>query len=116
NDKAGPALKLVRWVSARAIKETYVPPTDWRYPHQDVESLDPPVGAGAARPAPARASGGAASSGTRSAFGFIRRQANQRLEPIDVDDPFLESTQRPRGWSPEPPHVEGGRISHARRS
>ena len=35
NDKAGSALNLVRWVSARAIKETFVPPTAWRYPHQD---------------------------------------------------------------------------------
>jgi 1-pyrroline-5-carboxylate dehydrogenase len=32
NDKAGSVLNLVRWTSARAIKETYVPPTDWRYP------------------------------------------------------------------------------------
>ena len=35
NDKAGSHLNLLRWVSARAIKETFVPPTDWRYPHQD---------------------------------------------------------------------------------
>ncbi|MBV8527038.1 MAG: L-glutamate gamma-semialdehyde dehydrogenase [Candidatus Dormibacteraeota bacterium] len=34
NDKAGSALNLMRWVSARAIKETFVPPADWRYPHQ----------------------------------------------------------------------------------
>jgi 1-pyrroline-5-carboxylate dehydrogenase len=32
NDKAGSKLNLVRWVSARSIKETFVPPTDWRYP------------------------------------------------------------------------------------
>jgi 1-pyrroline-5-carboxylate dehydrogenase len=32
DDKAGSKLNLVRWVSARAIKETFVPPTDWRYP------------------------------------------------------------------------------------
>jgi 1-pyrroline-5-carboxylate dehydrogenase len=25
-------LNLLRWVSARAIKETLVPPRDWRYP------------------------------------------------------------------------------------
>ncbi|HEX6539804.1 MAG TPA: aldehyde dehydrogenase family protein, partial [Candidatus Dormibacteraeota bacterium] len=37
NDKAGSALNLVRWVSARAIKETFVPPTDWRYPHQQLD-------------------------------------------------------------------------------
>ncbi len=34
NDKAGSALNLLRWVSPRAIKETFVPPVDWRYPHQ----------------------------------------------------------------------------------
>lgn len=32
NDKAGSILNLVRWVSARAVKETLVPPTDYRYP------------------------------------------------------------------------------------
>lgn len=32
NDKAGSALNLYRWLSARTIKETYVPPTDYRYP------------------------------------------------------------------------------------
>jgi 1-pyrroline-5-carboxylate dehydrogenase len=37
NDKAGSQLNLVRWVSARAIKETFVPPTDWLYPHQERE-------------------------------------------------------------------------------
>ena len=32
NDKAGSILNLLRWTSARTIKETFVPPTDWRYP------------------------------------------------------------------------------------
>jgi len=32
NDKAGSALNLLRWVSARTIKETFVPPKDYRYP------------------------------------------------------------------------------------
>jgi len=32
NDKAGSKLNLVRWVSARNIKETFSPPTDYRYP------------------------------------------------------------------------------------
>jgi 1-pyrroline-5-carboxylate dehydrogenase len=31
NDKAGSMLNLLRWVSPRTIKETFVPPTDWRY-------------------------------------------------------------------------------------
>ncbi|MEY4609570.1 MAG: hypothetical protein RL625_1787 [Gemmatimonadota bacterium] len=33
NDKAGSKLNLTRWVSARTIKETFVPPRDFRYPH-----------------------------------------------------------------------------------
>jgi 1-pyrroline-5-carboxylate dehydrogenase len=32
NDKAGSMLNLLRWVSPRTIKETFVPPTDFRYP------------------------------------------------------------------------------------
>jgi 1-pyrroline-5-carboxylate dehydrogenase len=32
NDKAGSILNLLRWSSQRVIKETFVPPTDWRYP------------------------------------------------------------------------------------
>lgn len=32
NDKAGAMQNLMRWVSARTIKETFVPPTDYRYP------------------------------------------------------------------------------------
>lgn len=32
NDKAGSALNLVRWVNPRCIKETFTPPTDYRYP------------------------------------------------------------------------------------
>jgi 1-pyrroline-5-carboxylate dehydrogenase len=32
NDKAGSMINLLRWVSPRTIKETFVPPTDWRYP------------------------------------------------------------------------------------
>jgi 1-pyrroline-5-carboxylate dehydrogenase len=32
NDKAGAMMNLLRWTSARTIKETFVPPTDYRYP------------------------------------------------------------------------------------
>ncbi|MDJ1473737.1 L-glutamate gamma-semialdehyde dehydrogenase [Xanthocytophaga flava] len=32
NDKAGSLLNLLRWVSTRTIKETFVSPTDYRYP------------------------------------------------------------------------------------
>jgi 1-pyrroline-5-carboxylate dehydrogenase len=33
NDKAGSMWNLIRWVSPRTIKETFVPPTDYRYPY-----------------------------------------------------------------------------------
>jgi 1-pyrroline-5-carboxylate dehydrogenase len=35
NDKAGSMQNLLRWTSARSIKETFVPPTDHRYPHME---------------------------------------------------------------------------------
>lgn len=35
NDKAGSALNLLRWTSARSIKETFVPPTSHTYPHME---------------------------------------------------------------------------------
>jgi 1-pyrroline-5-carboxylate dehydrogenase len=37
NDKAGSKLNLVRWISARNIKETFSPPTDYRYPFMSAE-------------------------------------------------------------------------------
>jgi 1-pyrroline-5-carboxylate dehydrogenase len=37
NDKAGSKLNLVRWTSARAIKENFNPPRDYRYPFMDAE-------------------------------------------------------------------------------
>ena len=37
NDKAGSILNLVRWISPRTIKETFVPPTDHRYPFMEDE-------------------------------------------------------------------------------
>lgn len=33
NDKAGSKYNLLRWISPRTIKETFVPPTDHRYPY-----------------------------------------------------------------------------------
>jgi 1-pyrroline-5-carboxylate dehydrogenase len=35
NDKAGSPLNLLRWTSARSIKETFVPSTDHNYPHME---------------------------------------------------------------------------------
>lgn len=32
NDKAGSYMNLLRWINARTIKETFAPPTDYRYP------------------------------------------------------------------------------------
>jgi len=33
NDKAGSYLNLLRWINPRTIKETFLPPTDFRYPY-----------------------------------------------------------------------------------
>jgi 1-pyrroline-5-carboxylate dehydrogenase len=38
NDKAGSMLNLYRWLSARTIKENFLPPTDYRYPFLRGES------------------------------------------------------------------------------
>jgi len=37
NDKAGSMWNLIRWVSPRSIKETFAPPTSYRYPFMDSE-------------------------------------------------------------------------------
>jgi len=37
NDKAGSKMNLLRWVSARAMKETFAPPRDYRYPYMAEE-------------------------------------------------------------------------------
>jgi 1-pyrroline-5-carboxylate dehydrogenase len=37
NDKAGSMWNLIRWVSPRTIKETFVPPTDYRYPFMQAD-------------------------------------------------------------------------------
>lgn len=37
NDKAGSTVNLLRWVSARAIKENFIPPENYRYPFMDAE-------------------------------------------------------------------------------
>lgn len=37
NDKAGAKMNLMRWVSARSIKETFVPPVDYKYPFLEKE-------------------------------------------------------------------------------
>jgi 1-pyrroline-5-carboxylate dehydrogenase len=36
NDKAGSPSNLLRWTSPRSIKETFDPPTDYRYPYMDL--------------------------------------------------------------------------------
>jgi 1-pyrroline-5-carboxylate dehydrogenase len=35
NDKAGSPLNLIRWVSPRTLKETFVPPRDFPYPYME---------------------------------------------------------------------------------
>ena len=37
NDKAGSKLNLVRWVSARSVKENFNPPRDYKYPFMGAE-------------------------------------------------------------------------------
>ncbi len=32
NDKAGSHLNLLRWITARTVKENFAPPLDWKYP------------------------------------------------------------------------------------
>jgi len=32
NDKAGSAMNILRWMTVRTIKETFIPPKDWEYP------------------------------------------------------------------------------------
>jgi 1-pyrroline-5-carboxylate dehydrogenase len=44
NDKAGSMWNLIRWVSPRTVKETFVPPKDYRYPFMA------PDGSGGAQP------------------------------------------------------------------
>jgi 1-pyrroline-5-carboxylate dehydrogenase len=60
NDKAGSIFNLIRWVNARAIKELFVPPVDYRYPHMGLSGLVAEGGQSgfgilAGRPAPDRA-------------------------------------------------------------
>ena len=42
NDKAGSMWNLIRWVSPRTVKETFVPATDYRYPFMDPDGADRP--------------------------------------------------------------------------
>jgi 1-pyrroline-5-carboxylate dehydrogenase len=42
NDKAGSMWNLIRWVSPRTIKETFVPPTDYRYPFMGSDGAERP--------------------------------------------------------------------------
>ena len=37
NDKAGSVANLLRWTSQRTVKETFIPATDYTYPHMDEE-------------------------------------------------------------------------------
>jgi 1-pyrroline-5-carboxylate dehydrogenase len=42
NDKAGSMWNLIRWASPRTIKETFVPPKDYRYPFMGEDGSGPP--------------------------------------------------------------------------
>ena len=43
NDKAGSYLNLVRWVSARSIKENFNPPHHFSYPFHQADANDLPI-------------------------------------------------------------------------
>ncbi|MDR4988657.1 MAG: L-glutamate gamma-semialdehyde dehydrogenase [Bacteroidales bacterium] len=43
NDKAGSYLNLLRWITPRTVKETFVPPTDFRYPFMHEEKCYKPT-------------------------------------------------------------------------
>jgi len=36
NDKAGGYFNLLRWTSPRTVKETFLPPTDFKYPFMEI--------------------------------------------------------------------------------
>ena len=74
NDKAGSTWNLIRWVSPRTIKETFVPPTDYRYPFMEPDTSQQKSLQGRSRRSP-RGSGRAAS---RSA---TRRRSIGRRSP-----------------------------------
>jgi 1-pyrroline-5-carboxylate dehydrogenase len=42
NDKAGSMWNLIRWASPRTIKETFVPPSDYHYPHMQPDGAESP--------------------------------------------------------------------------
>ena len=42
DDKAGSMWNLIRWVAPRTIKETFAPPTDYRYPYMGSDDVDRP--------------------------------------------------------------------------
>jgi len=42
NDKAGSMWNLIRWASPRTIKETFVPPRDYHYPHMQPDGAESP--------------------------------------------------------------------------
>jgi 1-pyrroline-5-carboxylate dehydrogenase len=44
NDKAGSLWNLIRWVSPRTIKETFIPPRDYRYPFMAPDRVGEPPG------------------------------------------------------------------------
>ena len=57
NDKAGSKLNLVRWVSARTVKETFAPPRDYKYPFMAEECSHGPVLPKASEASPPERSG-----------------------------------------------------------
>jgi 1-pyrroline-5-carboxylate dehydrogenase len=74
NDKAGSKLNLVRWVSARAVKETFNPSRDYRYPFMAEESHAALVKAPEAQAKPRKAAAKPARARRPAARGRSRRR------------------------------------------
>ena len=120
NDKAGSMWNLIRWVSPRTVKETLVPPTDYRYPFLQ------PDGVEAARLSDCSRHHGfarlvrvldAIRTATESFWDFLSDIAllplarGDRLPPAEarVHEPRL--AERPRGRLPGRARAAGGRSS-----
>jgi 1-pyrroline-5-carboxylate dehydrogenase len=77
NDKAGSILNLVRWISARTIKETLLPPSDYRYPFMATDAREGGSGKEtvAAKDGAGAKNGAGAKEGTRAKGGARVRAA-----------------------------------------
>src|SRR5690606_38458024 len=113
NDKAGSVLNLTRWTSARSIKETFVPPTDYRYPHMGTCQPGP----GGRRPARAPVRGGAAArpSRARTVAESARKPDDKLAPPIRRGGPVRRTApprSTDRAWERDVDAEPSGAVEH----